>query len=145
MLANTGCHTFLEHYIYCCPSLQLPWGPGAARTPATQKIAPPPQLALPRTNPSPPGKPQEQTPVDDPHTEVGKKTHNWNPGAVWLRKKTQNLPISCTSCRLNPQDQLARLCVYGIHKRSLRAPTKENVLVLIAVDIGGKKHRSRTS
>ena len=32
----------------------------------------------------------------------------------------------------------SRLCVYGIYKRSLRAPTKENVLVLIAVDIGGK-------
>ena len=28
--------------------------------------------------------------------------------------------------------------VYGIYKRSLKAPTKENALVLIAVDIGGK-------
>ena len=36
VLANTGCHTFLEHYISCCPSRQLPWVPGAARTPATQ-------------------------------------------------------------------------------------------------------------
>ena len=57
---------------------------------------------------------------------------------MWLRKKTQNLPTSCTSCRLNPQDQLGRLCVYGIYKRTLRAPSKENVLVLIAVHIGGK-------
>ena len=55
-----------------------------------------------------------------------------------LRKKTQNLPTSCTSSRLNPHDQLSRLYVYGIYKRPLRAPTKENALGLIAVDIGGK-------
>ena len=55
-----------------------------------------------------------------------------------MAKKTQNLPTSCVSCRLNPYDQLGRLCVYGIYKRTLRAPTKENALVLIAVDIGGK-------
>ena len=24
ILANTGCHTLLEHYISCCPSCQLP-------------------------------------------------------------------------------------------------------------------------
>ena len=34
MLANTSCHTLLEHYISWCPSLHLPWVPGAARTPA---------------------------------------------------------------------------------------------------------------
>ena len=62
---------------------------------------------------------------------------------MWLRKKTQNLPISCISCRSNAQDQLPD-CVYRICKRSLRAPTKENSLVLIAVDTGGKKHRRRT-
>ena len=32
----------------------------------------------------------------------------------------------------------SRLCAYGIYKRTLRAPTKENTLVLIAVYIGGK-------
>ena len=57
---------------------------------------------------------------------------------VWLRKKTQNLPTICTSCRLNPLNQLGRLCVYGIYKRLLRAPTKENTLILIAVDTEGK-------
>ena len=25
VLANTGCHTLLDHYISCCPSHQLPW------------------------------------------------------------------------------------------------------------------------
>ncbi|KAB0372094.1 hypothetical protein FD755_015886 [Muntiacus reevesi] len=51
---------------------------------------------------------------------------------------TTNLHTSCTSCRLNPHNRLGRLCVYGIYKRTMRAPTKENTLVLIAVDIGGK-------
>ena len=62
---------------------------------------------------------------------------------MWLSKKTQNLPTSCTNCRLNPYNQLGRLCVYGIYKRSLRAPTKENALVLIAVDIGSKNTQEK--
>ena len=70
ILANIGFHTLLEHYISCCPSCQLPWVPSAARTPATQAASPPPDLSLTGANPSPPGQPQEQTPVDDPHTEV---------------------------------------------------------------------------
>jgi len=136
---NTGAYwpilvTLLEHYISCCPSRQLPWEPGAART---QAAAPPPHLALREANPSPPGQPQEQTPVDNPHAEVEIKPQ-LKPRGVWLRRKTQNLPTSCTCCRLNPHYQLGRLCVYGIYKRSLRAPTKENALVLIAVDTGGK-------
>ena len=75
--------------------------------------------------------------MDDPHVEVEIKPQ-LKPRAVWLRKKTQNLPTSCTSFRLNPYNQLGRLCVYGIYKSTLRAPTKENALVLIAVDTGGK-------
>ena len=43
-----------------------------------------------------------------------------------------------TSCRLSSHDQLGRLCVYGTHKRPLRAPTEENALVLTAVGIGGR-------
>ena len=70
ILANTGWHTLLKHYISCCSSRQLPWVPGAARTPATQAAAPPPHLAFTGANPSPPGQPQEQTPVEDPHAEV---------------------------------------------------------------------------
>ena len=69
-LANTGCHTLLEHHISCCPSHKLSRVPGAARTPVTQAAAPFPHLALIRANPSPPGQPQDQTPVDDPHVEV---------------------------------------------------------------------------
>ena len=61
ILANSGLHTLLEHYISCYPSCQLPWVPRAARTPATQAAAPPPHLTLTGANPSPPGQPQEQT------------------------------------------------------------------------------------
>jgi len=39
---------------------------------------------------------------------------------------------------------LGKLYAYGIYKMSLRAPTKENVIVLILVDTGGKNKRSRT-
>ena len=70
VLANTGFHTLLEYYISCWPSCQLPWVPGAARTPVTQAAAPPPHLVLTAANPSPPGQPQEKTPVDDPHSQV---------------------------------------------------------------------------
>ena len=42
------------------------------------------------------------------------------------------------TANFDPHDQLGRLCVYGIYERSLIAPTKENALVLRAVDIGGK-------
>ena len=63
---------------------------------------------------------------------------------MWLRKKTQNLPTSYTSSRLNPHNPLGRLCVYGIYKRTLRAPTKENALVLIAVELQARTQRRRT-
>ena len=103
ILANAGCHTPLEHYISCCTSHQLPWVPDAARTPATQAAAPPPHLDLTRANPSPPGQPQKQTPVDNPHAEVEIKPQLKPRGSV-TTKKTQKLPTSCTSCRLNPPD-----------------------------------------
>ena len=58
-----------------------------------------------------------------------------------LKKKKgrrPKLPTSCRRCRLNPHSQLGRLCVYGIYKRTLKAPTKENTLLLIDMDTGGK-------
>ena len=51
---------------------------------------------------------------------------------MWLRK-TQNLPTKCISCTLNPHNQLSRLHVYGIYKRSLRTSRKENTQVLMLV------------
>ena len=73
ILPNTGCHTLLKHYISCFPNRQLPWVPGAARTPVTQATATPPHLALTGADPSLSRQPQEQTPVDDPQAEVGIK------------------------------------------------------------------------
>ena len=69
VLANTVCHTLLKYYISCCPSCQLPWVPGAARIPATQAAARPPQLAFTGADPSPPRQPQKQSPVDDQQAE----------------------------------------------------------------------------
>ena len=82
VLANTCCHTLLEHYISCCPSRQLPWVPGAARTPETQTAAPPPHLALTGADPSPLRQPQEQIPVDDPYPEVEIKSQLKPRGSV---------------------------------------------------------------
>ena len=48
VLANTGCHTLLEHYISCCPSRQLPRVLGAARVPASQAAVPPSPSTLTR-------------------------------------------------------------------------------------------------
>ena len=56
--------------------------PGAARTPETQAASRPPYLALTGVNPSPPGKTQEQTSVDDPHTEVEIKPQLKTRGSV---------------------------------------------------------------
>ena len=45
---------------------------------------------------------------------------------------------SGTSCRLNPHNKLGRLSVYGICKRIMRVPEKENELAQADVDIKGK-------
>ena len=75
--------------------------------------------------------------MDNPHLEVEIKPQLKTRGSV-AKEEDPKPSNSCTRYRLNPYDQLGRLCVYGIYKRSLRAPTKENALVLMAVDIGGK-------
>ena len=54
VLANTGCHILLEHYISCCPSCHLSSVSAAARTLVTQAAAPP-HLDLTEADPSPPG------------------------------------------------------------------------------------------
>ena len=136
-LANTGCHTLLEHYISCCLSHQPPEYlvlPEPLRPKQPHHLHTWPSMKQTQVlQGSLRSKPQWMT-----HIQRGKLNQNGNPGAVWLRKKTQNLPTSCTSCRSNPRDQLGRLCVYGIYERTLRAPTKQNALFLRAVDSGGK-------
>ena len=114
ILANTGCHTLLQHYISCCPSHQCPGVRGAARTPTTQVAAPTPHLALTGTDPSPPGQPQEQAPVDDPHVEIEIKPQLKTRGSV-AKEEDPKPSTSCTSCRLNPHDQFGQtLCLWNI-------------------------------
>ena len=74
--------------------------------------------------------------MDNPHVEVEIKPQ-LKPRSSVAKEEDPKPSNSCTRCRLNPHDQLVRL--YEIYKRSLRVPTKENAVVLIAVDIGGKK------
>ena len=133
-------HTLLEHCISCRPSRQPPWLLGAARTPAPQATAPPSHLALTGANPSPPGQPQEETPVDDPRVEVEIKPQLKPRGSV-AREEDTNLSHQLYKLQIKSTWSLCglgRLCIYGIYKRPLRAPTKVNTLVLIAADIGGK-------
>ena len=66
-----------------------------------------------RGKPSPPGQPQEQTPVDDLHVEVEIKPQLKPRGSV-TKEEDPKLPTSYTSCRLNPHDQLSRLCLWNI-------------------------------
>ena len=75
--------------------------------------------------------------MDDPHAEVEIKPQLKPKGSV-AKEEDPKPSNQLYSCRVNPQDQLGRLCVYGIYKRTLRILTKENALVLTAVDIGGK-------
>ena len=56
-----------------------------------QAAAPPPHLGLTGADPSPPGQPQEQTPVDDPHAEVEIKPQ-LKPRSSVTTKKTQTFP-----------------------------------------------------
>ena len=78
-----------------------------------------------------------KTPVDETHVEVEIKPQ-LKPRSSVAKEEDPKPSTSCTRCRLNPHDQLDSLCVYRLYRRTLRAPTKENALVLIAVDIGGK-------
>ena len=65
--------------------------------PATQAAATPPHLALTGADPSPPGQPQEQTPVDDSHAQMEIKPQLKPRGSVeedHLRKKTETFPLA---------------------------------------------------
>ena len=112
--------------------------PSAARTPATQAATPLPHLALTGANPSPPGQPQKQSLVDDPNAKVKIKSQLKPRGSVAKEEDPKPSQQLYKQLQIKSNDQLGRLCVYGIYKRPLRAPTKENALVLIAVDVAGK-------
>ena len=75
--------------------------------------------------------------MDDPHVEVEIKPQLKPRGSV---AKEEDPKPSCQpyTLQINTHNQLGRRCVYGIYKRTLRAPTKENALLRIAVDMGGE-------
>ena len=74
--------------------------------------------------------------MDDPHAEVEIKPQLKPRGRVAKEDDPKSFhQLYKLKIKSN---QLGRFCVYGIYKRTLKAPTKENTLVLIAVDIGGK-------
>ena len=60
------------------------------------------------------------------------------------KRRGPKLPTSCTSFRLNPHDQLGRLCVYGIYERTMRVLTKENALVLTVWTLEARTPKSGT-
>jgi len=75
--------------------------------------------------------------VDDPHVEVEIKPQlkpRSNVAKEDSKPSHQLYKLQIKSTQSTKQT----LCVYGIYKRPLRAPPKENALALIAVDIGGK-------
>ena len=74
VLANTGCHSLLEHYMSCCPRRQPLRVHGFVRTPVTQADAPLPHLALTGANTSPPGQPRELNPSGQTTCRGGNKT-----------------------------------------------------------------------
>ena len=74
--------------------------------------------------------------MDDPQAEVEIKPQ-LKPSSSVAKEENPKPSHSSTCCRLNPHDQLGKFHVYGIYKMILRAPTKENSLILIAVEIGG--------
>ena len=75
--------------------------------------------------------------MDDPHAEVETKPQLKPKGSV-AKEKDPKPSHQLYKLQIKSTQSLGRLCVCGIYKRTLRAPTEENALVLIAVDTGGE-------
>ena len=75
--------------------------------------------------------------MDDPHAKVEIKPQLKPRGSV-TKEEDPKPSHQVYELQIKSTQSVGRLCVCEIYKRSLRAPTKENELVLIAVDIGGK-------
>ena len=63
--------------------------------------------------------------MDNPHAKVEIKPRLKPRGSV-AKEEDQKASHSCTNCTLNLHDKPDRLFVFGIYKRTVRAPTKEN-------------------
>ena len=75
--------------------------------------------------------------MDDPHAEVGIKPQLKPKGSV-AEEEDPKPSHQLYKLQIKSTRSLGRLCVYGMYKWSLSTPTKENSVVLITVDIGGK-------
>ena len=75
--------------------------------------------------------------MDDPHAEVEIKPQLKPRGSV-TKEEDPKPSHQRYKLQVNPHDQRGRLCAYGRYKMSLSTHARENTLVLIAVDIGGK-------
>ena len=74
----------------------------------------PPQLALTGANPSPPGKPQEQTPVDNPHVEVEIKPQLKPRGSV-VKEENPKLSHQLYKLQIKSTQSIRQtLCLWNI-------------------------------
>ena len=72
-----------------------------------------------------------------PHAEVEIKPQLKPRGSV-AKEEDPKPSHQLYKLQIESTQSTRQTCVYGIYKRSLRVPTKENALVLIAVNTGGK-------
>ena len=80
--------------------------------------------------------------MDDPHAEVGIKPQ-WKPRGSVAKEEDSKPSHQLYKLQIkSTQSARQTLCLWKC-KSSLRAPTKENTLVLIAVDIGGKNRKEQ--
>ena len=117
--------TLVEPY-FLAHGHRLPCALRATSVPMIQAALPPPCPVLTEADPRPPGQPQEQAPVDGPHTEVGIKPQ-LSSRVRATKEEDGKCSISCTSCRLSPHDQLCRLWVSGMYKRTIMYPQKKTL------------------
>ena len=75
--------------------------------------------------------------MDNSHVEVEIKPQLKPRGSV-AKEEHPKPSHQLYKLQIKSTQSTRRLCVYEIYKRSLIAPTKQNTLVLIAVDIGVK-------
>ena len=75
--------------------------------------------------------------MDDPHVEVEIKPQLKSRGSV-AKEEDPKPSHQLHKLQIKSIQSTRQTCVYGIYEKTSRAPTKENTLVLIAVDTGGK-------
>ena len=76
--------------------------------------------------------------MDDPHEEVEIKPQ-LKPRCSVAKEEDLKPFHQLYKLQIKSTRSTRQTLVYGIYKRSLKALTKENALVLISVHIGGKK------